>query len=142
MTTLDVDVADVSAPQGTKSPDAKAALIYLRESGASPICIVECDGVCKFTMGKVDKNAVETWWIAEVDARGVVTLARKIAGNAPDVVKAEAALHEAAREKRASLSSGCGDTSLSCFRTAASRRPGRRCSRRYSAASKAVLHRS
>jgi hypothetical protein len=105
MTTLDLDVADVgtAARPAARSADTKAALIYLREGGASPICIVECDGVCKFTMGKVDKNPVETWWIAEVDARGVVTLARKIAGRAPDVAKAEAALIEAAREKRATL---------------------------------------
>jgi hypothetical protein len=54
-------------------------------------------------MGKVDKNATETWWIASKDARAVVCRARKIAGKAPDVAKAENALHEAARLKRATL---------------------------------------
>jgi hypothetical protein len=109
MTTLDVDVADVETarPAAARPAGSSKALSYLKESGASPICLAARDGVCKFTFGKVDKNAAETtWWIAAADARAVVVLARKLAGASPDVDKATAALHEAVRQKRATLTSG------------------------------------
>jgi hypothetical protein len=58
------------------SPD-KAALKYLEASGAAPIFVTEVDGVATIRTGsKVDPRAVVVFWIAEVDAKPVVSPAR------------------------------------------------------------------
>jgi hypothetical protein len=100
-----MDVLDVetTARPAARSSDTKAALAYLKESGAVAICITERDGDCAFTFGKIDPNAVEILWIAEANARAVVRKARKLAGKSPDVAIATAALHQAASDLRATL---------------------------------------
>jgi hypothetical protein len=103
MTTLALDVLDVKT---VRPRSDRAALSYLKESGAVPICIIERDGGGKFSFGKLNPAATITYWIASKDARAVVVLARKIAGRAPDFATAEAAIIEAARQKRATLTSG------------------------------------
>jgi hypothetical protein len=94
------DVADVQtvARPAARSPDTKAAIKYFEASGAVAISVVEVDGTVAFRIGgKIDPRAVAIFWIMQSDARAVVTLARKQNGDAVE------ALHQAATEKRATL---------------------------------------
>jgi hypothetical protein len=81
------DVASVAtvAKPSSKSPD-KAALKYLEASGAAPIFVTEVDDVATIRTGsKVDARAVVVFWIAEVDAKPVVKVARRVAGKDQNV---------------------------------------------------------
>jgi hypothetical protein len=85
------------------SPD-KAALKYLEASGAAPIFVTEVDGVATIRTGsKVDPRAVVVFWIAEVDAKPVVKVARRLAGKNQNADDAVVSLRKAAVECRATL---------------------------------------
>jgi hypothetical protein len=98
MTMFD-DVADVHtvARPAARSRDERAAIQYLQASGAAPISVVEVDGKATFRIGNSDPRAVAIYWTMAADARAVVTLARKLDGDAVE------ALRQAAKEKRATL---------------------------------------
>jgi hypothetical protein len=99
------DVADVAtvAQPVPRSPD-KPALDYLRASGAAPIFVTETDDVATIRTGsKVDPRAVVVFWIAEVDAKPVVKVARRLAGKDQNVGDAVVSLKKAAVECRATL---------------------------------------
>jgi hypothetical protein len=100
------DVADVATLATVAKPvprsPAKPALDYLRASGAAPIFVTEVDGVATIrTRSKVDPRAVVVFWIAEVDAKPVVKVARRLAGK--NVDDAVVSLRKAAVECRATL---------------------------------------
>jgi hypothetical protein len=106
MATMLDDVATVEtvARPTTRSPDTKAAINYLTASGATAITITEVDGVCAFHVStKTLARSVAISWIMEVDAKPVVALARKRAGNGAGGDIAVAALHRAASDRRATL---------------------------------------
>lgn len=107
MTTLDVEVADVETtvrPAARSADTTKAAIAYLIASGAVAIMIVENASGCVYRVGaKLDPRAASVHWIAAVDTKAVVNKARKIAGKAPDIAEAEAALRQAAGDLRAVL---------------------------------------
>ena len=85
------------------SPD-KAALKYLEASGAAPIFVTEVDGVATIRTGsKVDPRAAVVFWIAQVDAKPIVKVARRIAGKNQNADDAVASLRKAAVECRATL---------------------------------------
>ena len=85
-------------------PDTKAALAYLAASGAAPIFVTEVDAVATIRTGsKVDPRAVVVFWIAEVDAKPVVKVARRVAGKDQNVGDAVVSLKKAAVECRATL---------------------------------------
>jgi hypothetical protein len=50
-----------------RSPNRKADAAYLAASGAVPIIIIECDGVCSIRA---------TWWTAAPDAARIANAAR------------------------------------------------------------------
>jgi hypothetical protein len=89
-----------------RSPNRKRAEQYLAASGAVPITIIERDGACSIstasklpTMG----NSASTWWTAAADAPRVASAARTLAGPAPDLSTATAALARSAASLRAVL---------------------------------------
>jgi hypothetical protein len=101
---LDADVADVSAPQGAKSPD-RAAIAYLIASNATAIQIIENETGCTFRVGtKIDARAASVHWLRETEARAVLKAARRGAGESPDIATATSALIEAAARLRVTLS--------------------------------------
>jgi hypothetical protein len=57
----------------------KAALDYLKASGAVAVTITESDGVCTFSL-KLDPDAVAVYWLRETEAAAVIKAARQIAG--------------------------------------------------------------
>jgi hypothetical protein len=100
------------------SPD-KAALKYLKASGAAPIFITEVDGVATIRTGsKVDPRAVVVFWTM-ADAKPVVACARRIAGKNQNVDDAVVSLRKAAVECRATLTPH--DVAISRARVAAER---------------------
>jgi hypothetical protein len=101
MTLTDVEIGHA---RPARSPDTKAAINYLVASGTTAINLTEADGVCAFHIGsKMIARSVAIFWIMEVDAKPVVTSARKIAGKSQGAAEAIAALHRAASDKRAML---------------------------------------
>jgi hypothetical protein len=82
----------------------KAAIDYLKASGATSISIIEVHGVCRFQVGhKIDPAAGLIQWLPETMAPKIVKLARRHAGNNPDAARAMAALHQAAKDHRVTL---------------------------------------
>ena len=80
MTVTDVEIGHA---RPARSPNTKAAINYLEASGATAITITitAVDGVCSFRVGsKLLARSVAIFWIMQVDAKPVVTSARKIAG--------------------------------------------------------------
>jgi hypothetical protein len=101
MTVTDVEIGHA---RPARSPDTRAALAYLTASGATAITITEVDGVCAFHVGtKTLARSVAIFWIMEVDAKPVVTSARKIAGKGTGGDAAVAALHRAATDLKVTL---------------------------------------
>src|SRR5258707_1857020 len=79
MTVTDVEIGHA---RPARSPDTKAAIAYLGASGATAISVIETEAGCTFRVGtKLLARSVAIFWIMEVDAKPVVALARKIAGN-------------------------------------------------------------
>jgi hypothetical protein len=100
----DVAAVETVARPAARSPGTRAALAYLTASGATAITITEIDGVCTFRIGaKMLARSVAIFWVMELDAKPVVTSARKIAGKSQGAAEAIAALHRAASDKRATL---------------------------------------
>jgi len=63
----------------------KAAIDYLKASGATAISVVAIDGVCTFHVGhKIDPHAVLIQWLPETVAASIVKQARRDAGKHPD----------------------------------------------------------
>ena len=77
----------------------KAAIQYLKASGATAISIIQADGAaCTFQAGhKIDPNAVAVYWLREEQAAALLKQARHDAGRAPDAVTAEEASTSASR---------------------------------------------
>jgi hypothetical protein len=94
-------VATVAKPV-PRSPDTRAALKYLEVSGVNAISITTGNGHVVLAVG-YKPDAVAAFWLSADKARAVAARARKIAGDAPDVEGAVAALHEAAVQCRATL---------------------------------------
>jgi hypothetical protein len=83
----------------------KAAIQYLKASGASTISVVAIHGVCSFHAGhKIDPNAVSVFWLyTETVAAAVIKTARQLAGKAADADTEEAALYRSAADNRTTL---------------------------------------
>jgi hypothetical protein len=92
--------ADVGAAVGhtrpaPRSQDTKAAIEYLKASGATAITITEHDGVCSFHIGhRIDPHAVSIQWVPEAGARAIIRQARRNAGANPDAATAAKALED------------------------------------------------
>jgi hypothetical protein len=107
----DVAAVETAGRPPTRSPNTKAAIAYLTASGATAISVIEIDGRCAFRIGtmfftsagKGVARSVAIFWIMEVDAKPVVTSARKIAGKGAGGNAAISALHQAANDLRATL---------------------------------------
>jgi hypothetical protein len=100
----DVAAVETAGRPPTRSPDTKAAINYLIASGATAISVIETEAGCTFRIGaKLLARSVAIFWIMEVDAKPVVTSARKIAGKGAGGDAAVAALHRAATDLRAVL---------------------------------------
>jgi len=85
-------------------PSTKAATEYLAASGATAISIIQTDGVCAFRIAlKIDQDAISTHWLPEAVATPVVKSARHHAGKTTDIDATIAALHQAATDRRATL---------------------------------------
>jgi hypothetical protein len=68
-----------------RSPNRKRAVEYLAVCGATPISLVDRDGVCTIVTGKVTGTVAARWWIATQDAVRVAAQARRLAGECADV---------------------------------------------------------
>jgi hypothetical protein len=100
----DVAAVETAGRPPPRSPDTKAAINYLIASGATAISVIETEAGCTFRIGaKLLARSVAIFWIMEVDAKPVVTSARKIAGKGAGGDAAVAALHRAATDLRAVL---------------------------------------
>jgi hypothetical protein len=102
MTTLE-DVADVEtvARPAARSPDTRPALKYLEMSGAVRISI---DTTGRISSNKIRTDTVAIFWIREEQARPVVRLARRHAGeDRTDPETMLAALHQAAADLHVTL---------------------------------------
>jgi hypothetical protein len=100
----DLDIEAAFQPKLRAPASSKVAINYLAASGATAITIIETETGCTFRIGtKVLARSVAIFWIMEVDAKPVVTSARKIAGSGAGGNAAISALHQAANELRATL---------------------------------------
>jgi hypothetical protein len=100
---LDHLAATVAKPV-SGSPDTRAALAYLKASGARAISVVEVDGVAAFRVGtRNNPNATIVFWIATVNAKPVVKCAQRLAGVNQNIDDAVVSLKKAATECRATL---------------------------------------
>jgi hypothetical protein len=94
----------IDTAHASETAEHKTRAGYLTASGATAITITEVDGVCTFRIGtKMLARSVAMLWIMEVDAKPVVTSARKIAGNGAGGNAAISALHQAANDLKATL---------------------------------------
>jgi hypothetical protein len=88
-----------------KAPHRKRAPAYLEASGAVPTTS-KADGALGFaitTTRKITGTVAAQWWIAEQDATPVARGASKLAGAAPDLSQATAAVVRSAASLRAVL---------------------------------------
>jgi hypothetical protein len=73
--------AEIGHARSARSSDTKAAIEYLRASGATAIIIIEIDGICTISIGtKINPKAISVQWIVETLARSIVKQARHDAG--------------------------------------------------------------
>jgi hypothetical protein len=84
-----------------KAPNRKRAVEYLALSGAVPITVIEHDGVCSISAGKVvpgdhfGTGTTTTWWTAGPDAARIASRATLRASLTPDdiaIARASAAM--------------------------------------------------
>src|SRR5260370_11042104 len=85
--------------------DRKRAESYLAASGATPINVIQRDGVCTIHAGRggAHGDVVSTQWIDERQAIAVTREARRFAGDRQDGATAADALARAAASQRVSL---------------------------------------
>jgi hypothetical protein len=101
MTVMDVEIGHA---RPARSPDTKAALVYLKSSGCGAISITsDVDGAAISAGAKPDPDAVAVYWLPEAEARSVAAKARHIAGDNPDVDEAISALMTAAAKCQVTL---------------------------------------
>jgi len=104
MTVTDVEIGHA---RQRRSPDGRSAIEYLLASGAVAISLIEVDGAYVFRTGPLAKSrdipSGRIFWISATAAKPIVRLARKLAGPAPNLTSALAALHEAASDLGATL---------------------------------------
>jgi ABC-type transporter Mla subunit MlaD len=87
-----------------RSPtNQKRATAYLIASGAVPLTIIVRDGGCSIATGKITGTIAARWWLHAQDAQRVAGAARRLAGGAPDIAAAIAAVARAAGSLRAVL---------------------------------------
>jgi hypothetical protein len=87
-----------------RSPNRNAAVAYLAACGATPITIVDRDGVGVIIVGKTASGIVAArWWLPSQDAQRVAGAARRLVGAGADVAAAVAAVMRSASTVGATL---------------------------------------
>jgi hypothetical protein len=84
-----------------KSPNRKRAEQYLIASGATAITVTDTGKIS--TSAKITGTVAARWWTSAQDATRVAGAARQLAGPAPDVAAATAAVARSAASLRATL---------------------------------------
>jgi hypothetical protein len=86
-----------------RSPNRRRAVKYLAASGATPISVVDRDGVCSIVTGKITGTVATRWWIATQDAVRVASAARRLVGAGADAAEVMAAVQRSAGLLKATL---------------------------------------